>query len=155
MFALPTFFAICGCAAKQAPLPTTGYKAVVWEKGKEAKVKSQASCEQVREVVSSIVEHSDDMLKLIVDDQLIKELKEECTCLEVTLASPVTARFGKQETTFSCLLVPINTDANVHSIVFYIGDGKTYFTPPGVSTQGKADLNHLAELLCVTFGSKE
>lgn len=154
MIALSTLSVICGCAAKKSSLPAAGYKVVVWEKGVKTEVKSQTGREQVREAVSGIVEHSDDMLKLIVTNQRIKEITKECTCLEIMFASPLTSQFGKTESSFSRILIPVNTDSSVQAIVFYLGDSKTYFTPPGVSRQGKADLNNLTELLGITFKDK-
>lgn len=149
--ALPILFIFCGCAAKHSSLPTTGYEIVIWVKGVENKVKGPATSEQIKEVVARIVENSDDMLQLAVTDSLIMKLKNGITCVEVSVDSPITTVFGNANCSFSRLLIPINKGSNVESIVFYLGDRNTYFTPPGISSHGKKELYKLLELLNATW----
>ena len=148
--ALPILFIFCGCAAKRTSLPAIGYSAAIWEKGVKTVVKSQATNEQVKELLADIVENSDDMLQLVVTDSLIMKLKNGITCIEVSVDSPITTVFGNANCSFSRLLIPINKDCKVESIVFYLGDRNTYFTPPGISSHGKKQLFKLLELLNAT-----
>ena len=150
-FIIPVLLVIFGCAAKKSSLQAIDYKVVIWEKGKKEEMKCKASNELVRDAIIQIVENSDDMLKLMVTDQLINGLKQRIYCLEITFTSPLTAKFGETDTSFSRIFIPINNDSDVHGIVFYLADSRTYFTPPGISSHGKVDLNNLLLLLNITI----
>jgi hypothetical protein len=147
MLALSFLSVICGCATKGTSLPASDYKVVIWEKGKKKEVKSTAKDEQVREAIIQVTEHSDDMLQLIVTDQITKKIQKEKLCLEISLSSPLSTNISEKIVSFSRVLIPINRENNTEAIVIYLGDNKSYYTPPYVSTHGKTDLRNLAELL--------
>lgn len=146
-YIIPILCVMTGCSAQQTPPPTLGAKIIVWDKGKDTELKCSYDIDQLKESLLTIIEKSDDMLQLIVMDKRIKELKGKNYCLEVIFNTPLKAHIGGEEISFTNFFIPVNKDRDVHSIVFYLGDYKHYFTPPYVSSQGKEDLLKLLESL--------
>ena len=112
---------------------------IYYQNGKKEYI-SNDKMPKVLERIDALTTGIDDVLKLIVLEDTIDELKSE-KCFEVILSKPREVKandFSKQSFTYQRFLIPLcdGDTCSKNTAVFYFGNRNTYFSPPFINTKG-------------------